>query len=166
MLDPRAPVARTPLHHWHAAHGARFVDRGGWLVVATFAEAKRDVDAVRAGLGLADISAFLDITASEDVNARAAFWLIGPYRDELLRRLTQLDLRPSAFPANARVETALASVEALLVHAAELSLPSVRVYVACDVAEYVWERMLEDGRDFGITPLGAEALVLLGAAPA
>jgi heterotetrameric sarcosine oxidase gamma subunit len=166
MPDAHTPVARTPLHHWHAAHGARFIDRGGWQVVAAFADARREADAARAGLGLADISAFVDLTASEDRNARAAFWLLGPHCDALLRRVTPLDLRPPAFPADARVETALAGVEALLVPSAELSLPSLRIYVAWDVAEYVWERMLEAGRDLGITPLGAEALVLLGAAPA
>ena len=35
--------------------------------------------------------------------------------------------------------------------------------VSWDVAEYVWERMLEAGRDLGITPVGTEALVLLNA---
>src|SRR6516165_3812712 len=50
-------VARTPLHHWHAAHGARFTDRDGWQVVASYTEARREADAARTSLGLADISA-------------------------------------------------------------------------------------------------------------
>jgi glycine cleavage system aminomethyltransferase T len=157
MPDARTPVARTPLHPWHAAHGARFIERDGWQVVAGFADARHEAEAARAGLGLADISAFADATA-----ARAGLWLLGPRWEELLCRLTQLDLRLS-IPANARVETALAGVEAMLVRSTELAVPSVRVHVAWDVAESVWERMLEAGRDLGITPVGLEALVLLGA---
>jgi heterotetrameric sarcosine oxidase gamma subunit len=157
MPDPRTPVARTPLHHWHAAHGARFVERGGWQVVAAYADPEREAERARAGLGLADIS------AATDASSRASFWIIGPHWDAFLRRLTQLDVRAASFPAGARAETALAGVEALLVRSAELTLPSVRVYVAWDVAEHVWERMLEAGRDLGITPLGLDALALLGA---
>jgi glycine cleavage system aminomethyltransferase T len=145
------------LHHWHAAHGARFIERDGWQVVAGFGDARHEAEAARAGLGLADISAFADAAA-----ARAGFWLLGPRWEELLRRLTQLDLLLS-FPVSARVETALAGVEAMLVRSAELSVPSVRVRIAWDVAEYVWGRMLEAGRDLGITPVGLEALGLLGA---
>jgi heterotetrameric sarcosine oxidase gamma subunit len=159
MPDARTPVARTPLHHWHAAHGARFIARDGWQVVVAFSDAQREADAARAGLGLADIS------ASADASPLAGCWVIGPHCEEFLRRLTQLDVRPCSFPMNARAETALAGVEALLVRSAELSLPSVRIYVAWDVAEYVWERMLEAGRDLGITPVGLDALALLGAFP-
>jgi glycine cleavage system aminomethyltransferase T len=153
-------MARTPLHHWHAAHGARFLDRDGWQVVAAYADPEREAETARTGLGLADNSAFLKDSS------RARLWVMGPHWDAFLRRLTQLDVRAASFPTGARAETALAGVEALLVRSPELSVPSVHVEVCWDVAEYVWERMLEDGRDFGITPLGAEALVLLGAAPA
>src|SRR5262249_18123709 len=58
----RSPVARTPLHHWHAAHGARFADRDGWQVVAAYSGAEREAEAARAGLGLADVSAFAKVS--------------------------------------------------------------------------------------------------------
>jgi heterotetrameric sarcosine oxidase gamma subunit len=58
----RFPVARTPLHHWHTAHGARFVDRDGWQVVAAYSSADPEAAAARAGLGLADLSAFAKIS--------------------------------------------------------------------------------------------------------
>ena len=44
----------------------------------------------------------------------------------------------------------------------ELGVPSVRVLVAWDVAEYVLERMRESGIDLGFKPLGLDALRLLG----
>ncbi len=58
MPNARAPVARTPLHPWHATHGARFVDRDGWQIVGGYSDREREVEAARAGLGLADISAW------------------------------------------------------------------------------------------------------------
>jgi hypothetical protein len=61
MLNAPSPVARTPLHHWHAAHGARFADLDGWQVVAGYGALEREVAAARGGLGLADISAFKKI---------------------------------------------------------------------------------------------------------
>ena len=63
-----------------------------------------------------------------------------------LRHLTQLDVRPASFPANSCAETALAGVEALLVRFPERSLPALRVHVAWDLGEHVWERMMQAGR--------------------
>ena len=157
MPDLPTPVARTPLHSWHAAHGARFVERDGWQVVAAYTTPEREVEAARAGLGVADISSFAN------VRPRAGFWIGGPQWQDLLRRLTQLDLRAPAFPVGARVETALAGVEAELTCSDKLTVPSVRVRIAWDVAEYVWERMREAGLDLGFMPLGLDALALLGA---
>jgi sarcosine oxidase subunit alpha len=213
-------VARTPLHHWHAAHGARFIDRHGWQVVAAYTTAEREAEAARAGLALADISASaklslrgsgvpdfipallphrvaappgtaalacrlaedhllifgsvplkvsfqgLRLVATDTTSAYAGLWVIGPRCQELLRRLTLLDVRVEVFPVNSCAETQLAGVEALLVATSELSLPSLRVYVAWDLAEYVWERMLQAGRDGNVTPIGHEALGLLGSASA
>ena len=59
-------------------------------------------------------------------------------------------------------ETSLAGAHALLVHPpAGSSPPSVRVYVAWDLAEYVWERLVETGRHRGLMPLGHDARGLL-----
>jgi heterotetrameric sarcosine oxidase gamma subunit len=226
--------ARSPLHHWHAAQGARFADRDGWQIVTAYSDPQREVEAARHGLGLADISAFAKIslrglgvkhlvaslspdgaaqspggvisvdsgpalscrltkdhllllaptptptvlgqrlaTLAKDqpviltdvTSAYAGFVVVGPRWEELLRRLTSLDLRPNTFPMNSCTETALAGVEAILVRSSESSLPCLRIYVAWDLGEYVWERILEAGREQGLLPLGLEALGLLGVLP-
>jgi glycine cleavage system aminomethyltransferase T len=88
----------------------------------------------------------------------AGFCLLGPRPAEVLHHLTPLDISP----AGSCAETSLAGVHALLVHPpAGSPPPSVRVYVAWDLAEYVWERIVEIGRHRGLTPLGHEALGLL-----
>jgi heterotetrameric sarcosine oxidase gamma subunit len=105
------------------------------------------------------------VVPTDVTSAYAGFLLLGPRLDEVMRRLTHLDLRAASFPVNSCGETALAGVEALLVRATETSLPALRVYVPWDVAEFVWERMLEAGRDVPVAPLGREALALLDAGP-
>jgi sarcosine oxidase subunit alpha len=219
------PVARTPLHHWHAARGARFADSDGWQVPLAYVSAEREVAAAREALALADLSGFAKLSlqgqgvpalaqalvgdgpaakplgvaplVAEDrvlacrltadhllllaatttaapleerlaqlppgppvvqsavTSAYAGFGLVGPCLDDLLGRVTALDVA-AALPVNACAETGLAGVHALLVRAPELSVPAVRVYVSWDLAEYVWDRLLDAGRDWGITPLGLE----------
>jgi sarcosine oxidase subunit alpha len=233
MTEGRPPVARTPLHPWHAAHGARFQDRDGWQVVADYGDPRREAAAARADLGLADVSSFAKISLrgpavpalvralvpdspvlgprgvavipglaalacrltadslllldaapagaalrqrlaglgqqapavqTDVTSAYAGFLVLGPPSDEFLRRLTHLDVRPAALPENSCAETALAGVEGLLVRRGGLPVPALQVHVAWDLGEYVWERLLEAGRDWQITPVGLEALALLRAA--
>jgi heterotetrameric sarcosine oxidase alpha subunit len=58
------PIRRTPLHDWHAAHGARFVEAGQWLRPRAYlrhgesfdAAWRREVLAVRGSAGICDVS--------------------------------------------------------------------------------------------------------------
>jgi glycine cleavage system aminomethyltransferase T len=58
------PIRRTPLHDWHAAHGARFVEAGQWLRPRAYlrpgesfdAAWRREVRAVRGAAGVCDVS--------------------------------------------------------------------------------------------------------------
>jgi sarcosine oxidase subunit alpha len=70
-------LARTPLHHWHAARDARFVERDGWQIPAAYSQADREVAAVRAGLGLVDLSAFAKISLRGRGVATLANALVG-----------------------------------------------------------------------------------------
>jgi glycine cleavage system aminomethyltransferase T len=51
-------LRRSPLHAWHAAHGARLGERAGWLVPLGYGEVPAEVAAARSGAGVADVSAF------------------------------------------------------------------------------------------------------------
>jgi sarcosine oxidase subunit alpha len=50
------PVRRTPLHHWHEAADARWLDAGQWKRPESYGDPAAEVRAVRQGVGLIDVS--------------------------------------------------------------------------------------------------------------
>jgi glycine cleavage system aminomethyltransferase T len=99
-----------------------------------------------------------DVVRSHDTFALAAFCLMGPRAEDVLRRLTALDIQTTSLPEGTCAATSVAGVGALLVRPAGMALPQFHIYPAWDVAEYLWEEMFSRGQEFGITPLGWDAL--------
>jgi sarcosine oxidase subunit alpha len=87
----------------------------------------------------------------------AGIALLGPSSRDVLRKLIALDIRPTALPDSACAETALAGVHALLLRADLGGLPAFELYVTRDVAEFVWETLLDAGREYGLAPIGTLA---------
>ena len=73
--QPMEPVQLTPLHDWHAAHGARMMVAGLWLRPEHYGDATAEVRAVRSAVGLID------------VNTLGKFRLVGRGVPALLDRL-------------------------------------------------------------------------------
>jgi sarcosine oxidase subunit alpha len=69
------PVRKTPMHHWHEAAGARWLDAGLWKRPEHYGDPAREVQAVRNGVGLIDVSTLGKIE------------LIGADAAELLERI-------------------------------------------------------------------------------
>jgi sarcosine oxidase subunit alpha len=69
------PVRRTPMHHWHQAHGARWIDAGQWKRPESYGDPVAEVRAVRTGAGLIDVSTLGKIE------------VVGPDAAELLERV-------------------------------------------------------------------------------
>src|SRR5262249_44101850 len=69
------PVRRTPLHHWHQAAGARWMDAGAWKRPESYGDPEAEVRAVRTGVGLIDVSTLGKIE------------VVGPDVVELLERI-------------------------------------------------------------------------------
>ena len=88
----------------------------------------------------------------------AGISVIGPRSRAVLRKLTALDIGPAALPDGACAETGLAGVHALLLRADQGGLLAYELYVTRDVAEFVWDALLDAGREFGIAPIGTQAL--------
>jgi sarcosine oxidase subunit alpha len=68
------PVRRTPLHHWHAAAGTRWLDAGLWKRPESYGDPAAEVRAVRGGVGLIDVSTLGKLE------------VVGPDAAELLER--------------------------------------------------------------------------------
>jgi sarcosine oxidase subunit alpha len=83
------PVRRTPLHHWHEAAGARWLDAGLWKRPESYGDPAAEVRAVRGGVGLIDVSTLGKLE------------VVGPDAAELLER-TYLNRWADLQPGRAR----------------------------------------------------------------
>jgi heterotetrameric sarcosine oxidase gamma subunit len=97
-------------------------------------------------------------TERHDVTyALAGIHVIGPNSESLLRRLTHFDVSPRVFPSGSCAETACAGIHATLVRDPDWPQTAVRVYVAWDFGEYLWQKLFDAGRNLGVVPVGMEA---------
>jgi sarcosine oxidase subunit alpha len=79
------PIRRTPLHHWHAQAGARWLDAGQWKRPEQYGDPDEEARAVRTGVGLIDVGTLGKLE------------IIGPDAGELLERVylnKWADLKP------------------------------------------------------------------------
>jgi glycine cleavage system aminomethyltransferase T len=156
------PLARSPLHHRHVALGARLGAVDGWQVPLGYGDTAAELAAARTGAALADVTAFPRLGPLGNAAAQhdllptlAGFWLFGPHTEQIIPRLSALN--GAALPEGGCAETAFAGVHALLLRPPGTPVPSLRLWVAWDVAEYVWDRILEAGRG-AVVLLGHDAL--------
>jgi glycine cleavage system aminomethyltransferase T len=224
------PLARTPLHHWHIAHGASMAEREGWLVPAAYSNVNHEVAAAHTGVRVVDLSACGKIalkgsgvgtlaqalapgspalrphgvgefnagglvlasrlaedhllllalrpnvtglydrlaTLRHDVSAvqtdvsraYAMFCLLPIAAEDLLSHLTAFDVRWSRFRPGTCGEASLAGVHAVLVQYASGGSCTMYVAVAWDLAEHIWESLL-NASPGDIRPIGVDAWRLL-----
>ena len=90
--------------------------------------------------------------------ALAAVNVAGPATRRTVSKLTDLDLSADSFPDLSCVQGMLAEVHATIVRRDRGTLPSYDIYFGRDFGEYLWEAILEAGREYGMAPVGVEAL--------
>jgi len=94
-------------------------------------------------------------------SALSAFALVGPRAQEVLAKLTSLDLRPHTFPDGACAQGGLAKVHVIILREDWGRLPAYRLLVGRDLGEYAWEVLREAGEHLGLVPFGLAAAGLL-----
>ena len=87
----------------------------------------------------------------------------GPRGRELLRKLTALDIGAEAFPDLACAQTGIAGVHAMILRADMRALLSFQVCCGREFGAFVWDAILDAGREFGARPVGLAALRTLAA---
>ena len=223
------PQRLSPLHRRHISLGAQMTGEKGWQRPACYTSAQEESAAVRASLGLCDITPVgklllqgADIEASvqaslpgveipasggvtrhedghlfcllaadqlllltppnatDDMLATMAttqqdscthlvdmtsgltgLCLVGPHSQDVLSKLTDLDLALPAIFHMTCAQTSLSGVQAILVRADFGDVPCYRIFVSRDLGEFAWDVLTEAGSSEGLTPFGVDALRLL-----
>lgn len=91
----------------------------------------------------------------------AAMNLAGPDARRVLESLTRVDLAPERFPYLGVREGEVAEVPARLLRVGFVGEWGYEIHVPADSAAWVWDRLMEAGKDFGVQPFGVEAQRIL-----
>ncbi|MBI4240342.1 MAG: FAD-dependent oxidoreductase, partial [Candidatus Rokubacteria bacterium] len=97
------------------------------------------------------------VHVTDVTGAFAAVNLAGPRSREVLARLTDLDLSPEALPYLAAVQGKVAGIPVLILRIGFVGELGYEMHFPAEYGEYLWETLLEAGREFGIAPFGVEA---------
>jgi glycine cleavage system aminomethyltransferase T len=181
-------MKRSALYTLHRRAGATFADYSGWELPAFFVSSEQEARQIRDGAGLADISYlsksdfirepqrpswrlganhYLSVsapspdasTAGIDVTSvYAALHLVGPRAQDVLGKLTSLNLSEAAFPDRRSAQASLAHVPAIFLREDVGALPAFYLVITRDYAESVWEAILHAGHEFNLCPSGLESL--------
>lgn len=91
------------------------------------------------------------------------FLLSGPKARSVLQKLTPVDMRDRVFPNLSCTWGLTAAAPALLVRRDFSGLLSFEILVSREYGDYLWDAVIEAGREFQVNPFGHEAARLLGA---
>ena len=102
------------------------------------------------------------VTVTDVTHGRAQLQLVGPNSRDLLSRLCGLDFHPAAFPNLAACQSSVARTTQLIIRCDLGQLPVFTLVGARSLAAYLWDTIIQAGRDLGITPIGRLALQAIG----
>jgi len=113
----------------------------------------------RAGEAAGSLEQRLSGSPTVDMSsAFAAMSVAGPRSRETLAKLTELDLSTEAFPDLSCAQVSLALVHATILRTDCGGQLCYELYVARDLGEYIWDAIVEAGRELDLSPFGVEAL--------
>lgn len=100
-------------------------------------------------------------TVTDVTNGRAELLLVGPKSAECLSRLCGLDFYESEFPKHTAKQSSVAKTRQLVIRRDMGELPTYTLSGGRSLAVYLWETIMEAGRDLQIRPMGRKALEAL-----
>ncbi len=101
------------------------------------------------------------VTGTDITHGRAEIRVIGPNSQELLSKLCGLDFHSSAFPNETAKQSSLAKTTQLIIRRDIGELPTFSIIGTQSLGPYVWDTMMEAGREFELVPIGRAALAAL-----
>ena len=93
--------------------------------------------------------------------AYAAINVAGPKARDTLVKLTDVDLSPEKFRYMRSVQADVAGVPTLFLRIGFVGEAGWELHFPAEYGEYMWDTLLEAGKDFGISPFGVEAQRIL-----
>jgi sarcosine oxidase subunit alpha len=117
-------------------------------------DAASQIEAAVAGLGLF-------VTVTDVTHGLADLCLIGPNSALVLSHLCGLDFRDAAFPNLAGQHSSVAKTRQLIRRRDFGPLPSYSLAGDQSLAAYLWEALTTAGREYGLRPVGVQALAAL-----
>jgi heterotetrameric sarcosine oxidase gamma subunit len=105
------------------------------------------------------------VTVTDLTHGLAAIGLLGPRARDVLSRLCALDVSDEAFPNETARATSVAKTRQVVVRSDVRGVTAFTLVGARSLAAYLWAALLETGREFEITPLGAAAVEALALGP-
>ena len=94
-------------------------------------------------------------------SALAGAAITGPSAALVLSSVSGLDTSPDNLPDMGCAQGEAAGVHGIFVRADRGGVPGYRLYFGREYGEYVWEALLDAGREYGAAPVGTEALARL-----
>ena len=94
-------------------------------------------------------------------SAYAAINVAGPRARETLSKLTDIDLLPTASRYMRSKSGTVAGVPAILLRIGFVGEAGWELHFAAEYGEYMWDALMDAGREFGIAPFGLEAQRIL-----
>ena len=104
------------------------------------------------------------VTVTDITHGRSELKVLGPRSARLLSRLCGLDFHSDAFPNHVAKQSSLAKTSQLIIRSdivsasGDESMTAFSLVGARSLAEYLWETVLEAGRDLDISPIGLATL--------
>ncbi len=101
------------------------------------------------------------VTVTDVTHGRVEIRVIGPDSQALLSKVCGLDFHPSAFPNETAKQSSLAKTTQLIIRRDIGELPTFSIIGTQSLGPYVWDTMMEAGKEFGIVPIGRATLLAL-----
>jgi sarcosine oxidase subunit alpha len=81
----------------------------------------------------------------------------GPRARDLLKKLTGVDVSNEAFPYMNSAEGLVAGIPAVLLRIGFVGETGWEIHFPAEYGEYLWDALMQAGKEFGIKPFGVEA---------
>jgi sarcosine oxidase subunit gamma len=90
------------------------------------------------------------------------FMVAGEFAPEMFAKMCGVDLRRDRFAQGTIAQTSLAKMSAIIIRADRGGNAAYHVLADIASAEYLWSCLMDAGNEFGISPVGLQALRDLG----